>query len=107
MIRKTRGGTKVIIKVLPSDVSKLRDEEVIIVNRVRLNARLVSLEMQNVDNNNQENILLIRQAIGGMMVQEKERKRALPGAKMTVRDVKKIFPDMDSMPKNSFAKVVL
>lgn len=103
MKEKEYGGETLLEKIPPSEVVKLRDDDQIVVNRVRINSRLVRLEMQ--DNADRESIKIIRDAIENMMKQEKKQKCVVHGAKMAVKDVKKVFPDIEKMPLNSFVKI--
>lgn len=100
-----RKSNERLVKVLPADISKLHDGDTLIVNRVSLNSRLVILQLQNSGNHNQGEIQIIRNALGEMLVEEEKRKCVMPGATMVVKDIKKIFPDMNKIPRNSFAQI--
>lgn len=104
MKRDILGGNNYLLeRIKPTEVAKLRDDDKIVVNRVRINNRLISLELNS--NANEESIKIIRSAIENMMKQEKRSKCVVHGATMAVRDVKKVFPNIESMPQNSFVKV--
>lgn len=102
---KVLGGRDVVVKVLPSEVKQLRDEEVIIVSRAQLNAEMVLLMMSKKDERTISNIQIVRNAIENMMIQEQKQKAMAIGAKMTVRDVKHIFSKLEKMPSNSFVQI--
>lgn len=102
---KNMGGKNVVVKVLPKEVKHLPDEEIVIVSRTCLNAKLAFMGMKIDDNETVENMQIIRGALNGMMDQEKRQKTMVKGAKMTVANIKKIFPDIENMPKNSFAQI--
>lgn len=97
------GGSLLLEKISPADVILLDDDDEIVVNRVRINSRLVKLDMEN--NVDLESIKIIRAAIDNIMQHEKTKKCIAHGAKMSVRDVKKIFPNIEHMPGNSFVKL--
>lgn len=101
------GGYDVIVKVSPSEVKRLRDDEVIIVSRAQLNAQLVFASLDTTNEESLKNVRIIRTAIRDMMEQEKKQKSIAMGASMKVKDVKQIFSKIDSMPLNSFAQVKL
>ena len=102
MNKRVDGGNLVLEKLSPKEVNKLKDDEVIIVNRVRINSRLVNLELQGEIN--PEILGIIRAAIDNIMSHEEKTKSVTYGAKMAVKDIKKVFPNIDKMPANSFAK---
>ncbi len=97
------GGSLLLEKISPADVVLLNDDDEIVVNRVRLNSQLVRLGMSN--NADIESVKIIRAAIDNIMQHEKTKKRIAHGAKMSVRDVKKIFSNIENMPSNSFVKI--
>ena len=106
IVKKTPNHKKVnntMIKILPAEISTLSDDDIIVVNRVRLNSRLVRLEIEG--NDNLESIIIIHRAIENMMIQQKTSKKILLGAKMAVGDIKKVFPDFARMPSNSFVRI--
>lgn len=103
MINNNIGGSSLLEKISPADVISLNDDAEIVVNRVRINSRLVKLDMEN--NADEEILKIIRAAIENIMRHEKSRKCIAHGAKMSVGDVKKIFPNIEKMPHNSFVKL--
>lgn len=102
MNKRVDGGSVVLEKITPMEVNRLSDDEIVLVNRVRLNSRLVNLGFQG--NQNLEILGIIRAAIDNIMLHEEKTKSVTYGAKMAVGDVKKVFPNIDTMPTNSFAK---
>lgn len=102
---KTVGGNNVIVKVLPSEVKHLQDDEVIIVSRAQLNAQLAFASMDTHNAEAIKNIQILKCAINDMMEQEKKQKSMLMGAKMRVGEVKQIFSKIEKMPGNSFARI--
>lgn len=105
MRSKITGGNNVIVKVSPTEVKRLRDDEVIIVSRAQLNARLAFISMEKNNEMNEKNILVLRNAINDMLEIEKKERTMAIGAKMKVCDVKKIFSKLERMPGNSFAQI--
>jgi hypothetical protein len=84
----------------PKDILNFEENEIIIVDRVRINSKLVRLEFQGSEQ--KECIAILRKAINDMIIQEKIAKKTFVGAKMAVRDVKKVFSEVHTMPSNSF-----
>lgn len=105
MGEKIVGGKSVIVKVSPSEVEHLRDDEVIIVNRAQVNAQLAFTSMEVDNEDAMESIEILRHAINDMLEQEKIQKSMLMGARMTVRQVKQAFSKIETMPQNSFAQI--
>ena len=102
---KMAGGSNLLVKVSPSEVKQLQDDEIIIVSRAQLNAKLAFMAMEINDDEQIKTIKIIRRAINDMIEQEKKQNNIAIGAQMTVGDVKQIFPKFDEMPGNSFAQV--
>lgn len=95
-------GVTIIVKMIePSDLSKMKKEEKVIVNRVRLVSRLVEFEIKNSED--PETMAIIRKAMKEMKVKEEKNHRVLMGPEMTVGEVLKVFDDLSSLPKNTFA----
>lgn len=88
--------------VLPTEIHKLGDDVVVIVNRTRINSRMTRLTAQSVENN-LEPLQIMKTAVKQMMIEEKKNKSTLIGPKMSVYEIKKVFGNVESMPKNSFA----
>lgn len=88
----------------PSTLPSLEKDCVIIVNRIRLNSKLVEWEIQQYDNTGE--IIKVKSAIRQMKEKEKRTRCILMGAEMLVEDVMKIFPNYEKLPKNSFAEVL-
>ena len=84
----------------PSDIQTMDENQVVIVNRIRLNSKLVECEIRNMDSSS---VVIITKAIKSMKEQESKSRRTVMGAKMRVGDVKKVFPEFTALPKNSFA----
>ena len=102
---KVVGGNDVLVKVLPQEVKHLHNDEIVIVSRSRLNAELAFMEMKMENDAVNERIQIIKYALSDMIAQEIQQKIFARGAKMKVRDVKKIFPNLEDMPSNTFAQV--
>lgn len=105
MKTKKVGGNHLIVRVSPSEVKQLQDEEIVIVSRAQLNAQLVFASMDADKVEAKKKIRIINCAIGDMLEQEKKQKTMIMGGRMTVGDVKRIFKKIDNMPSNSFAQI--
>lgn len=91
------------VRVLPSELSSLNDDEMVVVNRVRLNSKLLRLEMNAKKNS--EHITKLYEAINRMIKKERTIDLMVPGGEMAVGDIKIIFNDLSNMPRNSFMKI--
>ena len=87
----------------PNMLPSLEKNSVIIVNRIRLNSKLVEWEIQQYGNTG--DVIKVKRAIRKMKEKEKRTRCILMGAEMIVEDVMEIFPDYRRLPKNSFAEV--
>lgn len=103
---KVAGGNNLIVKVLPSEVKHLQDEEVIIVSRAQINAQLAFVSMDINNKQAKDDIKILKCAINEMMIREKKQRAMVMGAEMKVREVKQIFSKIEEMPANSFAKIM-
>lgn len=99
------GGTSFVAKrILPSEINSLEENEIIIVNRARVNSRIIKIEHNfNRSDSLIESYKILNVALNEMLLQEKKHRKTLFGAPMKVKDVKKVFPDILSMPINSFS----
>lgn len=105
MREKIAGGQHVVVKVLPSEVENLQDDDIIIVNRAQVNAQLAFMSMDTNNKHAKENIQILKCAINNMLEQEKNQRSMAVGAKMTVSQVKQTFSKIEKMPQNSFVQV--
>jgi len=86
------------------DIEKMDDYELIGVSRIALNTRLIELGVQK--ELDKEAISILREADTELRNREKKRRNiVLWGVKMTAKDVRRAFGDLDKMCKTSFKKV--
>lgn len=97
----------VIVKVLPSEVKLLHDDEIIMVSRTQLNAQMALSMMSKRDEKTVNQIKIMRCAIDDMVKQEQKKKTIVMGAPMSVKDIKKVFSKIEKMPSSSFAKITV
>lgn len=101
MTRVIYGRTTSVVKLIdPSELKGMEEDSLVIVNRIRIYSKLVEFELK--DTRTQE-IVIITNAIKEMKARESKHRRTVMGPAMKVGDVKKIFPEYESLPKNSFA----
>lgn len=101
MIKTINQGVSFEVKLIdPSELPRMDKDDIIVVNRIRLNSKLVEYEIQNIK---PSEAIIIRQAISLIKQREISAKNAVMGVEMRVGDVLKIFPEYKSLPKNSFA----
>lgn len=99
MNRRKNMGVVDMKVIDPKYLTKMKDDEIIIVNRVQISSKIVEYEIKNV---NSSNSLLLKHAFKNMKDKEKKSNNIVFGAKMQVKDVRVIFPEYESFPKNSF-----
>lgn len=98
----SKGSVVEVRMINPADIQKMNENDYLIVNRIRLNSKIVECEIRK---NNPSSVDIILKAIKSMKEQESRSRRTVMGAKMRVGDIKTIFPDFKGLPKNSFALV--
>lgn len=84
----------------PLELQGMSEDDVVIVNRVRLNSKLVECEIKRVELSERNMIMRI---LREMKIREIKQRRTVMGPIMRVGDVKKLFPEYKTLPKNSFA----
>lgn len=99
-----QGAISKVRLVDPSKLQSMDENEIVIVNRVQLNSKIVEYEIRNVSSTE---CVVLKAAVRNM--KQKERKLKLPiiGAEMRVGDVIRVFPEYKTLPKNTFAVVHL
>ncbi len=93
-------ATSVVRLIEPSELKVMQEDSIIIVNRIRVNSKLVEFE---ITNSGKQEILIITKAIKEMKRRETKGHRTVMGPAMRVGDVKKLFPEYEKLPRNSFA----
>lgn len=102
MFKSTRSKAMIIDgrKTERPDIRRMDENDIIVVNRIRLNTKLVEYEIKKMD------VSTVRIISDAIRLSEKDsikNNRYNAGVKMKVGDVKKVFPDYDNLPLNSFA----
>ncbi len=84
--------------VAPSEVVKMNDSEILNVNRIIVNARLVELRLTH-SNSEGKKILL-----KSLKSEEKDVNvsKKFTDVKMKVGDIKQVWPNIEKLPKNTF-----
>ena len=93
-------ATSVVRLIEPSELKGMREDSLVIVNRIRVNSKLVQFE---ITNSGKQEIGIILNAIKEMKIRESKGRKMVMGPTMKVGDIKKLFPEYESLPKNSFA----
>ena len=102
MIRTNNTGVITVKVIDPKSLANMDDNKIVIVNRVQISSKIVEYEIKNENN---DNLMLLKHAFQDMKMREKGSKNIVIGAKMHVRDVRLVFPEYKSFPKNSFVFV--
>ena len=100
MYKQRREAWMAVKFIEPALVTQLRKEDMVVVNRVRLNAKNVEFAKKRRTG---ESVIVLQRALRSMNTYGKKRYKIAFGAKMRVGDVIKIFDDISSLPKNTFA----
>ena len=84
--------------VAPSEVVKMNDSEFLNVNRIIVNARLVELRLTHSNSEGKE--ILLR----ALKSEEKDvnGSKKFTDVKMNVGDIKRVWPNIEKLPKNTF-----
>ena len=84
--------------VAPSEVVKMNDSEILNVNRIIVNARLVELRLTHSNYEGKE--ILLR----ALKSEEKDVNvsKKFTDVKMKVGDIKQVWPNIEKLPKNTF-----
>ena len=96
----SQGIADKVMLIKPEKLTRMDENDIVVVNRVRLNSKLVECSIKNI---NTDETSLIRKALQNMILQERQIRRTIMGAEMRVGDIIKIFPDYENFPQNSFA----
>lgn len=94
-----KGVSTEVQRIRPAEVVKMKPDMEILVNRIRINTRLVEIESsESID---YEIIDLLRKAVFKSIRGNKYHGYSI-GIRMTVGDVLKVFSCVEEMPANSF-----
>lgn len=99
-IKVDQGALPKVKIVEPSSLREMDRNAVIIVNRVRLNTKLVEFEIRN---NKSSEAVVLKAVVRKMKDKETHLRRPAIGAEMSVGDIINVFPEYESLPKNTFA----
>ena len=95
-----QGAVSSVQLVDPPNLQNMDENEIVIVNRVQLNSKLVELEIRDISS---FHVIALIEATHRMRDTERKYKRHVLGAEMRVGDIIKIFPEYKTLPKNTFA----
>ncbi len=95
-----RGAVSSVQLVDPPSLQNMDENEIVIINRVQLNTKLVEFEIRNISS---LDVITLKEAAHRMKVTERRYRRHILGAEMRVGDIIKIFPEYKTLPKNTFA----
>lgn len=84
----------------PTSLQNMDEDQIIIINRVQLNTKIVEFEIRNIST---VETLTLKAAAYRMKERDRKHRRHVLGAEMRVGDVIKIFPEYKSLPQNTFA----
>lgn len=95
------GDDNTVIVVIPaSEIKNMNPDDTIMVNRIRINSKIMEYQKSGVTDSDIETILV--KAMDGIRKQESQQRKTPIGAKMTIKDVLKLFTEPEKMHKNSF-----
>jgi|GEM_PF-3630192 len=104
-IRRVRNDVLIDRKrfINPALLATMKQDELILVNIVRLSSKLGEYEIKK---SSSPDVDVIRVALRNANGCKHRTRRPLMGAKMLVADVLRIFPEYRRLPKHSFAKII-
>lgn len=98
-IKKSDDDTFIV--VIPStDIKKMSPESIVLVNRVRINSKVMEYQNSGVTDCEVEKILI--DAMRCIGKQESQQRKTSIGVKMKIKDVLKLFAEPEKMNNNSF-----
>lgn len=95
-----RRNSAIVRLIDPIELEGMNEDTLIIVNRIRINSKLVECEIKEIGK--QERSIMTK-AIKAMKIREAKERKTVMGPAMTVGDIKKLFPNYSKLPRNSFA----
>lgn len=103
-LRRMRDGVLINRKrfINPVLLVTMKQDELILVNTVRLSSKLGEYEIKK---SSSPDVDMIRVALRDAHGRKLKTRRPLMGAKMRIADVLRIFPEYKRLPKYSFAKI--
>ncbi len=90
----------------PEQIRKMKDEEIILVNRIAINSQLARLGVKTNDEKRKAALEILLKVSHELGSKESKRHRIYWGARMTVKDIKIAFGKrLDEMSRTYFRKV--
>lgn len=100
--KKNKTGASSLRNITLQDVKDLKAEELVVVNRIRINSMLTEVALLEVKITN-EQLNILKKASNQIKNREKQRRCVIWGARITAKDVLTLFGKNDHIPSNSFA----
>lgn len=98
-IKKGDNGTFIVV-VPATDIKKMNPESSVLVNRVRINSKVMEYQKSGVTDCEVEKLLV--NAMKNIGKQESQQSKTSIGVKMKIKDVLKLFAEPEKMHDNSF-----
>lgn len=105
------GGHKIYLYnpsnyLTPEQIRKMKDEEIVLVNRIAINSQLARLGVKTDDENRKAALEILLKVSHELGSKEAKRHRIYWGARMTVKDIKIAFGKrLDEMSRTYFRKI--
>lgn len=94
------GGMAHLKSIKSSDIIRMNDDEIITVNRIFANKRLMEVKVSNTEEANQAAEVLVK-VINKARKNERNRTGSVSDVKMTAREVKTAFGGLSELPPNA------
>ena len=87
------------------EINNMQDDELVGVSRIAINSRITKLQIQG--SKDIEALKILKKASAEIREREKRcRPVVLWGVKMTIKEVKRAFSDLEHMSRTSFKKIM-
>lgn len=97
-------GVFEVERIAANDLLKMRKNEEILVNKIRINSQLSKLERNNKD---EEAVVILCEALNETTFNERKKNKVSMSVSMSVENIVKCFKDdITDLPKNTFLKKV-
>lgn len=92
--------TNDVKSIKPEELQNMDKNALVVVNRIRLNSKLVEYEIKNL---NSTETIEIREVLNVVARNEQDTKCSSIRVKLPVSSILKVFPEYKTLPLNSFA----
>jgi hypothetical protein len=104
MSKPKNQGVNEVERIAVDEILRMRKNEEVLVNKIRINSQLSKLERSN---NDEEAVVILCEALNDAMCRERIRNKISMSVSMSVENIVKCFKDdIQRLPKNTFLKKI-